>query len=137
MRIRKVVLLLSFTCFMLLLYNGVAGAVEKHDSEINLLPNNTFNVFFYTPVEVFNARVSFTERVGFTLEGFQGNGYYVVIGNGFLAIYFAVDEAIGLWNGDITFVMLGVNVGPFVFGTGAVLVEYQDLYPMVFQGLQE
>ena len=112
---------------------GTAHAQQDNETT-NFLSGSSYNCFFFTTLDVFNSRISFGEPADLSFSRFGGAGYYIALLGSFASVYFSTDESLGQQTGDIFIAMSGVPFDPFIVGAGTVVLQYQQVAPMIFWG---
>jgi hypothetical protein len=111
--------------------------------ESQAVGGNTFSCYIYTPLDLINTEISFTDGGQFSIQEWQGNGVYLAITSLFMGAFWAVDVTLTDANsgetmtGDIIIIFAGTTIGPFIAGAGALIFEYEDVYGMGFLGIQK
>jgi hypothetical protein len=129
---RLIVLIIGM--LLVCLFAGNARAAVSPG--ITAVTGNTYTCYFYTPLDTFSSQVTFDSSGALTMSNFSGNGFYYSAAPLFTGGYWSLGETIGADTGDIIMVLAGVSMDMFIAGTGALLVEYSEVYYVAFAGLQ-
>ncbi len=124
--------ILIFVAVIVLLLPSI---VKAQTIEASAVWGNKYNCFFYSLIDVFNSEISFGEQVSLSFSRFSGAGYYFSFANSFAGVYTSVDESIAGKNVDIVITLVGLTRQPFIFGTGTLIVNYTEMFPLFFQGM--
>ena len=102
----------------------------------SVVTGNQYVIFFVSSVDIFSSNVSFSETGGVTISSFGGYGFYFTVTNLFTGAYISLNARIGTKTGDIIMLLVGSTFepSPFIAGTGAILLEYTEVIPLVFTG---
>ncbi len=130
---------LTVVCCGVVLIALCASAVQAADQiGVNAVNGNTYICFVVTPLAVLNSQVKFNEGGGLAIASFGGYGFYAAVGELFTGAYWALNARVGDTTGDIILLLVGSSFAqvPVIAGTGTVIVQYSQAYPLVFFGWQ-
>ena len=131
---KKIIFALIFSILIVGLFMGNVNA--KDNIETDVVTGNVYTCYFYTPLEVFNAQVTFGSNNALTVSSFSGFGFYLPLGDLFTVGYYASQASIGQQTGDIVMLLAGAGFDQFVGGTGTILLQYSEVYFVAFGGFQ-
>jgi hypothetical protein len=131
---KKKLIALVFGILMVGLFMGNVNA--KDTIETDSVTGNVYTCYFYTPLEVFNAQVTFGSNNALTVSSFNGYGFYLPLGDLFAAGYYGSQASIGQQTGDIIMLLAGVGFDQFIGGAGTILLQYSEVYFVAFGGFQ-
>jgi hypothetical protein len=114
----------------------IQQAYAQDEIGANAVTGQVYICFFFTPLDIFNGQVTFGENGGLTISSFGGYGFYLPLANAFTSAYWALNATVGQERGDLIMLMAGTSFDPFVAGTGAIILEYSAVYPLVFSGFK-
>jgi len=100
--------------------------------------NQTYACYMYTPFDIINTNISFQPEGELSFDRWGGNGFYVSVANVFGGFYWAVDTTLSsTMTGDINIFMAGSTAGPFIYGAGVIIFEYETPYGFGFVGMRK
>jgi len=126
-------------CCGIIMVAVFAGAVQAQNQiGVNAVNGNTYICFLVTPLAVLNSQVKFNEGGGLAIASFGGYGFYAAVGELFTGAYWALNARVGETTGDIILLLVGSSLAevPVIVGTGTVVVQYSQVFPLVFFGWQ-
>lgn len=130
---------LMAACCGIIMVTVFVGSVQAQDQiGINAVNGNTYICFLVTPLAVLNSQVKFNEGGGLAIASFGGYGFYAAVGELFTGAYWALNARVGETTGDIILLLAGSSLAqvPVIAGTGTVIVQYSQVFPLVFFGWQ-
>ncbi|MEI6127060.1 MAG: hypothetical protein WCQ99_10970, partial [Pseudomonadota bacterium] len=85
-------------------------------------------------LDTFNTRINFATTLDLVFSVFNGNGSYFPIGMGFVGAFYAIDQSLSTYTGDIIMLITGITLEPYIYGAGFLLGTDGKQYPFVFNG---
>jgi hypothetical protein len=118
----------------LLLTILLIGSADAQPIEADVVNGNTYTCYFISPLDVVSTNITFEEKGGMVFSSFPGSGLYFTLTSLFTGSYWSLNTTIGNKSGDIIFLISGSSSDFFIAGTGIMIIEYRDIYFMVFFG---
>ena len=113
-----------------------AGNAAAQDVDASVVTGNTYTCYFLSTIDIFNTDITFDEKGAMLFSNFDGDGFYFTVANAFVGAYWALNAKIGARTDDALFLMIGSSFDPFVLGTGILIMDYSDVFFMVYFGFR-
>ena len=127
---------IALCCMLLAGGLFVSTAHAENSISPNAVTGNQYVCFFFSSINIFNSQVAFSDTGSLTISSFGGYGYYFTASNLFTGAYISLNATIGTQTGDIIMLLVGSTFEPtpFIAGTGVILLDYTQIFPVVFTG---
>ncbi len=118
-----------------------AGSVN---AQVNVVTGRTYSIYFLSSAnsDVDDASPLVHMQVTFNINGSlsvlnkDGDGFYLAGPGAFAATYFIAGLRMGLRVRDVFTSLVGISSDPFIAGAGFFLLDYTEIVPYIFTGVE-